>query len=329
MQGYKSLLNEQETEHAIKLIKDTFQINLSTALHLRRVTAPLFVKSGLGLNDNLSGSEQPVTFTVKCTGEKAEIVHSLAKWKRYKLGEMRERAGNGLYTDMNAIRTEENLDELHSLYVDQWDWEKVMRADERNKAYLRKTVGLIYQSIKNTEYIVCEHYPQIKPFLPEDITFITSEELLQKYPDRDSKERENAICREFGAVFVENIGGRLSNGEAHDSRAADYDDWELNGDILIWYPLLEKAVELSSMGIRVDAKSLRKQLHAAHHEDWEKRMYHHMVLHDELPLTIGGGIGQSRLCMVLLHKVHVGEIQVSIWPDEMVEQCGKAGIPIL
>lgn len=329
MNQYQSLLNEQETEHAIKLIKDTFQINLSTALHLRRVTAPLFVKSGLGLNDNLSGTEQPVSFTVKSTGEKAEIVHSLAKWKRYKLGEMHEKAGYGLYTDMNAIRTEEDLDELHSLYVDQWDWEKVMTAEQRNKTFLHETVRLIYQALKNTEYIVCEHYPQIKPFLADEIHFITSEQLLQKYPNLSAKERENAICKEFGAVFIEEIGAPLSNGQKHDSRAADYDDWALNGDILIWYPPLSKAVELSSMGIRVNAESMRRQLQVAGHEDWEKRLYHSLVLRNELPLTIGGGIGQSRLCMVLLHKVHVGEIQVSIWPDKMVEECRKMNIPIL
>ena len=326
---YKSLLNEQETEHAIKLIKDTFQINLATALHLRRVTAPLFVKSGLGLNDNLSGTEQPVSFTIKATGEKAEIVHSLAKWKRYKLGEMHEKPGYGIYTDMNAIRTEEDLDELHSLYVDQWDWEKVVSPGQRSKEYLHETVRLIYQALKNTEYIVCEHYPQIKPVLAEEIRFISSEELLQRYPHLDAKARENAICKELGAVFVEEIGCVLSNGEKHDSRAADYDDWALNGDILIWYPPLEKAVELSSMGIRVDADSLRKQLRIAGNEDWEKRLYHSLVLRDELPLTIGGGIGQSRLCMILLHKVHVGEIQVSIWPEKMIEECKNKNIPIL
>lgn len=326
---YKSLLNEQETEHAIKLIKDTFQINLSTALHLRRVTAPLFVKSGLGLNDNLSGTEQPVSFVIKATGEKAEIVHSLAKWKRYKLGEMHENAGYGLYTDMNAIRTEEDLDELHSLYVDQWDWEKVLTSEQRNKAYLHETVRLIYQALKNTEYIVCEHYPQIQPFLVQEIHFITSEELLQRYPTLNAKQRENAICKDLGAVFIEEIGARLSNGEKHDSRAADYDDWALNGDILIWYEPLQRAVELSSMGIRVDADSMRKQLRIAQNEDWEKRLYHSLVLKNELPLTIGGGIGQSRLCMVLLHKVHIGEIQVSIWPEKMIEDCKNENIPIL
>ena len=326
---YQSLLNEQETEHAIKLIKDTFQINLSTALHLRRVTAPLFVKTGLGLNDNLSGSEQPVSFTIKATGEKAEIVHSLAKWKRYKLGEIHEKPGYGLYTDMNAIRTEEELDALHSLYVDQWDWEKVMKREQRNSAYLHETVRLIYQALKNTEYIVCEHYPQIEPFLADEIHFISSEELLQRYPDMTAKERENAIAKEYGAVFIEQIGSVLSNGQKHDSRAADYDDWALNGDILIWYEPIHRAVELSSMGIRVDADSLRKQLQIAGCEDWSKRLYHRLVLADELPLTIGGGIGQSRLCMVLLHKVHVGEIQVSIWPEEMVKECKQQNIPIL
>jgi aspartate--ammonia ligase len=213
--------------------------------------------------------------------------------------------------------------------VDQWDWEKVLTSEQRNKAYLHETVRLIYQALKNTEYIVCEHYPQIQPFLAQEIHFIKSEELLQRYPTLNAKQRENAICKELGAVFIEEIGARLSNGEKHDSRAADYDDWALNGDILIWYEPLQRAVELSSMGIRVDADSLRKQLRIAQNEDWEKRLYHSLVLKNELPLTIGGGIGQSRLCMVLLHKVHIGEIQVSIWPEKMIEDCKNENIPIL
>ncbi|MBQ0142666.1 MAG: aspartate--ammonia ligase [Prevotellaceae bacterium] len=326
---YRSILNEQETEHAIKLIKDTFQINLATALHLRRVTAPLFVKSGLGLNDNLSGTEHPVSFVIKSTGECAEIVHSLAKWKRVKLGEMQAQPGYGLYTDMNAIRAEETLDELHSLYVDQWDWCCVIRPEERTMKTLQRFVKLIYQAIKNTEYIVSEHYAEIHPILPDDITLFSSEELLQRYPNLSSKDRENKICQEYGAVFITSIGGKLSNGERHDLRAPDYDDWRLNGDILVWYEPLGCVVELSSMGIRVNADSLHSQLMIEGHLDWEKRMYQQMVLNNQLPSTIGGGIGQSRLCMILLHKLHIGEIQVSIWPDEMIEDCQNRGINLL
>ena len=334
---YQSLLKEKETEHAIKLIKDTFQSMIATSLKLRRVTAPLFVQSGLGINDDLNGVEQPVKFMAAGIGVECEIVHSLAKWKRMKLAEMNEQPGYGIYTDMNAIRTHEELDELHSLYVDQWDWEKVIEAKDRTTQSLREHVQLIYQSLLNTEYIVCEHYPAISPFLPKQIYHISAEELLQRYPTLSAKERENAIAKEKGAVFVQGIGGALSNGEAHDHRAPDYDDWAsidgdivgLNGDILIWYEPLQKAVEISSMGIRVDRTTLAKQLTLTRHEDWQRYAYHDAILHDHLPLTIGGGIGQSRLCMLLLHKVHIGEVQASVWAEEMIDTCKQNGINIL
>ena len=317
------------TEHAIKLIKDTFQQELSSALRLRRVTAPLFVESGHGLNDDLTGVEKPVSFFVPALNKHCEIVHSLAKWKRVKLWRMNAQPGCGIYTDMNAIRTFEVPDDIHSLYVDQWDWCKVLTPADRTTDYLHATVRDIYKVLRNVEYVVCERCPEIQSFLPEDIFFITSEELLQRYPDKSPKERENAICREYGAVFIEGIGAPLSNGQPHDSRAADYDDWSLNGDILIWYPVLNKAIELSSMGIRVDADSMTRQLAAAGHSDWSRLEYHKSVLTNTLPLTIGGGIGQSRLCMVLLHKRHIGEVQVSEWSASDLALCAHSGITLL
>lgn len=336
------MLNEKETEHAIKLIKDTFQSHLSTSLKLRRVTAPLFVKSGIGLNDDLSGKEEPVRFVASGINTQCEIVHSLAKWKRMKLFDMREEPGYGIYTDMNAIRTSETLDELHSLYVDQWDWEKVIISAERTIDALYNCVKLIYQALLNTEYLVCEHFPILSPFLPKTIHFITSEELLQRYPNQTAKERENSICKEYGAVFISGIGGTLSNGEVHDFRAPDYDDWTthaptkeapnhcgLNGDLLIWYAPLQKAVEISSMGIRVDKSALLKQLEITNHLDWQQFTYHNAIVQDQLPLTIGGGIGQSRLCMLLLHKRHIGEVQASVWDEQMIEDCRQKGIHIL
>ena len=317
------------TEHAIKLIKDTFQQELSSALRLRRVTAPLFVESGHGLNDDLTGVEKPVSFFVPALNKHCEIVHSLAKWKRVKLWRMNAQPGCGIYTDMNAIRTFEVPDDIHSLYVDQWDWCKVLTPADRTTDYLHATVRDIYKVLRNVEYVVCERCPEIQSFLPEDIFFITSEELLQRYPDKSPKERENAICKEYGAVFIEGIGAPLSNGQPHDSRAADYDDWSLNGDILIWYPVLNKAIELSSMGIRVDAESMTRQLAAAGHSDWSQLEYHKGVLTNTLPLTIGGGIGQSRLCMVLLHKRHIGEVQVSEWSASDLALCAHSGITLL
>lgn len=324
-----SYLSPESTEHAIKLVKDSFQQQLSSALRLRRVTAPLFVESGRGLNDDLTGKEKPVTFYVPELDRTCEIVHSLAKWKRVKLWRIGAKAGTGIYTDMNAIRTFERPDDIHSLYVDQWDWERVLTPEERSSAHLHQTVLTIYSVLLNVEYIVSERYPQLRSFLPPQITFVTSEQLLQRYPQLSPKERENAICREFGAVFIEGIGAPLSNGQPHDDRAADYDDWSLNGDILIWYPWLEKAIELSSMGIRVDAQALQQQLERAGHTDWSNLEYHQAVLSGTLPLTIGGGIGQSRLCMVLLHKRHIGEVQVSEWSDDEIARCREQGIELL
>lgn len=336
---YQALLDMRQTEQGIKLIKEFFQQNLSTELRLRRVTAPLFVLKGLGINDDLNGVERPVTFPIKDLSDaKAEVVHSLAKWKRLTLAEYNIEPGYGVYTDMNAIRADEELDNLHSLYVDQWDWEAVVTKEQRTLSFLKNVVERIYAAILRTEYLTCETYPQIKPFLPERIHFIHAEDLLQMYPDKTPKEREDAICKAYGAVFIIGIGGKLSNGEKHDGRAADYDDWStiaengqagLNGDILIWYPVLERSFELSSMGIRVDKESLLRQLKIENQEEREQLFFHQQLLNDKLPLSIGGGIGQSRLCMVLLHKAHIGEIQASIWPDEMREECEKMGMPLI
>ena len=338
-QGYRALLDMRQTEQGIKLIKEFFQQNLSTELRLRRVTAPLFVLKGLGINDDLNGVERPVTFPIKdLCDAKAEVVHSLAKWKRLTLAEYGIEPGYGIYTDMNAIRADEELDNLHSLYVDQWDWEAVINAPQRNVTFLESVVRRIYGAIRRTEYLTCETYPQIKPFLPDDIHFIHSEDLLQMYPDLTPKEREDAICKKYGAVFIEGIGAKLSNGEKHDGRAADYDDWStvaengkagLNGDILIWYPVLGHSFELSSMGIRVDKESLLRQLKLEGQEEREKLYFHQQLLEDKLPLSIGGGIGQSRLCMVLLHKAHIGEIQASIWPEEMRQECEEMGMKLI
>ena len=338
-EGYQQLLDPIQTEQGIKQIKDFFQANLSTALRLRRVTAPLFVMRGLGINDDLNGIERPVSFPIKDMNDKvAEVVHSLAKWKRMMLAEYNIQPGYGLYTDMNAIRGDEELDNLHSLYVDQWDWEKTIVRENSNVTFLKKTVRSIYAAIRRTEYLVCETYPQIKPFLPEEIHFIHSEELLQRYPTLTPKQREDAICKEYGAVFIIGIGGKLSNGKAHDLRAPDYDDWTtdneegykgLNGDIMIWYPVLERGFELSSMGIRVDKEALLHQLELTGKEDRKELYFHKRLLADDMPLSIGGGIGQSRLCMVLLHKAHIGEIQASIWPDDMRKECAKRGMPLI
>ena len=338
-QGYKPLLDKRQTEQGIKLIKEFFQQNLSTELRLRRVTAPLFVLKGLGINDDLNGVERPVSFPIKDLGEaQAEVVHSLAKWKRLTLAEYDVQPGYGIYTDMNAIRSDEELDNLHSLYVDQWDWEAVITSEQRTIRFLEDVVRRIYAAIRRTEYLTCETYEQLKPFLPEDIYFVHSEDLLQMYPDKTPKEREDAICKKYGAVFVEGIGGKLSDGKKHDGRAPDYDDWStvaengkkgLNGDILIWYPTLGHSFELSSMGIRVDKESLVRQLKLEGQEGREQLYFHRQLLAGKLPLSIGGGIGQSRLCMVLLHKAHIGEIQASIWPEQMVKECEEAGMPLI
>ena len=330
-EGYQQLITPLEIEQGIKLIKDFFQSNLSTALRLRRVTAPLFVLKGLGLNDDLNGVERPVSFPIKDMGDQvAEVVHSLAKWKRMMLGEYNIKPGYGLYTDMNAVRGDEELDNLHSLYVDQWDWERTITAEDRNLTFLKSIVTDIYNAIRRTEYLVSEHFPQIESFLPEKIHFIHSEELLKLYPNLSPKEREDEICRKYGAVFIMGIGGKLSNGEPHDLRAPDYDDWTtenedgfkgLNGDIMIWYPTLGRSVELSSMGIRVNKESLLRQLELTGKQERIDLFFHRKLIKGELPLSVGGGIGQSRLCMVLLHKAHIGEIQASIWPESMRKEC--------
>ena len=336
---YKASLDLNQTEQAIKNIKDFFLTSLSTELRLRRVTAPLFVLRGLGINDDLNGVERPVTFPIKDMDDAtAEVVHSLAKWKRLTLAEYKTPAGFGIVTDMNAIRADEELDNIHSLYVDQWDWERVLLAENRNEAYLRRIVKKIYGAILRTEFYICETYSQLKPFLPEDIHFIHSEELLKMYPDKTAKEREHLICQKYGAVFIIGIGGKLSDGKEHDMRAPDYDDWStpnesgflgLNGDLLVWYPLLGRSIELSSMGIRVDKESLLRQLVLQGKEERKELYFHQRLLGDTLPLTIGGGIGQSRLCMVLLHKAHIGETQASIWPDKMRKECKEAGMQLI
>lgn len=336
---YTALLGMRQTEQGIKLIKDFFQQNLSTELRLHRVTAPLFVLKGLGINDDLNGVERPVTFPIKDLGDaNAEVVHSLAKWKRLTLAEYEIEPGYGVYTDMNAIRADEELDNIHSLYVDQWDWEAVINKEDRTVAYLKDVVRRIYCAIRRTEYLVCETYPQIKPFLPETIHFVHSEELLQMYPLLTPKEREDEICKKYGAVFLIGIGGKLSNGEPHDGRAPDYDDWStiaedgrpgLNGDILIWYPVLERSLEISSMGIRVDKESLLRQLEISGKQERRELFFHRQLLEGNLPLSIGGGIGQSRLCMMLLQKAHIGEIQASIWPEDMLRECAKLGMPLI
>lgn len=336
---YESCLNLKQTEQAIKKIKDFFLSSLSTELRLRRVTAPLFVLRGLGMNDDLNGVERAVNFPIKDMNEaRAEVVHSLAKWKRNTLAEYQIEQGFGIVTDMNAIRADEELDNIHSLYVDQWDWCRVMSAEERNIAFLKKIVNKIYSAILRTEFMICEAYPSIKHFLPEDIHFIHSEELLKMYPGMTAKQREDAICKKYGAVFIMGIGGKLSDGKEHDLRAPDYDDWTtpnedgffgLNGDLLVWYPILNRSIELSSMGIRVDKETLLRQLALTGKEERKELYFHKRLLDGTLPLSIGGGIGQSRLCLVLLHKAHIGETQSSIWPEEMRQKCHEAGMNLI
>jgi len=339
-QGYRNLLGSLEnTEKAIKAVKEMFQDNLSAQLALLRVTAPMVVMSGMGLNDDLNGVESPVAFPVKdMEGRSAEVVHSLAKWKRLKLAQMGVPPGRGIYTDMNALRPEEDLDNIHSIYVDQWDWEKVITEDQRNLDFLKKTVRRIYEAIKVTENKLYVEFPQIEPMLPENVFFIHSEELLQRYPGMTPKEREDAVTKEYGAVFVIGIGGKLSDGSVHDGRSADYDDWTtpnedgylgLNGDLLLWNPVLGHAFEISSMGIRVDADALARQLELRGETGKSGLLYHRLLLEGGLPLTVGGGIGQSRLCMFLLRKAHIGEIQSSVWPERMREMCHEAGIDLV
>ncbi len=336
---YKPILDVSQTEQAIKQIKDFFQLNLASELRLRRVTAPLFVKQGTGINDNLNGIERPVSFPMKDLGEDvAEIVQSLAKWKRMALADLEIKDGFGLYTDMNAIRPDEELTNIHSLYVDQWDWERVITAEDRNLDFLKYIVKKIYSAMVRTEYHICENYLDIQPELPEEITFFHTEELAAKYPDLTPFERETEEVKKHGAIFVIGIGGEMPNGEIHDGRAPDYDDWNsvtengfkgLNGDIILWNSVLNRAFEISSMGIRVDKKTLLEQLKIRGEEKRTELLWHKMLLNDELPLTIGGGIGQSRLCMYFLKKAHIGEIQSSIWPDEMIKECKENDIHLL
>ena len=327
---YKLKLLPETTEMAIKMLKDAFQERLSKTLNLRRVTAPLFVLSGTGLNDDLNGSERAVSFPIAdMGGRQAEVVHSLAKWKRVKLGAYDIAPGFGLYTDMNAIRTHEELDNLHSLYVDQWDWEKVITKEQRTEEYLKETVTIIYNALKNLGDYVNRLYRDIQTELPNEIYFITTQELEDMYPDLTPKQREDAITREHGAVFIMKIGGALKSGDKHDGRAPDYDDWELNGDIILWNEVLDRAFEISSMGIRVDEEAMARQLALAGAEERKDLPFHKAILNRELPYSIGGGIGQSRLCMYFLRKAHIGEVQASVWPDEMISKCKAAGIHLL
>jgi aspartate--ammonia ligase len=337
--GYQSTLTQDATQDAIPFVKDTFQQKLAEALNLRRATAPLFVLAGKGLNDNLSGAEQPVSFPIKAMeGQVAEVVHSLAKWKRLKLGQYKIPAGCGIYTDMNAIRAEEDLDNIHSLYVDQWDWERTITAEDRNLDFLKMIVRKIFSAMKELETEVFKHYPDLPPLLPEEITFIQSEELLQKYPNLPPERREFEVAKEHKAVFIIGIGGELSNGTLHDGRAPDYDDWStltengykgLNGDLIVWNPILESNLELSSMGIRVDKSALLQQLTIRGCEYRKGLDFHRALLDEKLPLSIGGGIGQSRLCMFVLRKAHVGEVQASIWSEEMIDRCAEHGITLM
>lgn len=337
--NYKPILDIKQTESGIKRIKDFFQESLSAQLRLRRVTAPLFVMQGQGINDDLNGIERPVTFPVKDFNDKrAEVVHSLAKWKRLMLAEYQIESGYGIYTDMNAIRPDEELDNIHSLYVDQWDWERHIELSDRNLDFLKETVKNIYTVIVNTEYVVHEMYSQILPVLPKDIFFISAEDLRKMYPECDAKERENRIVKKYGAVFVMGIGGALGDGKKHDGRAPDYDDWStpnsegfngLNGDILVWNDILQESFELSSMGVRVDKSALLKQLKIEGKEDRVNLYFHKRLIDGTLTQSIGGGIGQSRLCMFFLKKAHIGEIQSSLWSDEMRDECKQAGITLI
>ena len=328
--NYRSELNLYETQEAIKTIKDFFQQALSEQLTLLRVTAPLFVTPESGLNDNLNGIERPVDFDIKeQDGKTAEIVQSLAKWKRYALKKYGFHPGEGLYTDMNAIRRDEVADNIHSIFVDQWDWEKIILKEQRNKDTLKEVVRKVYKAIKKTEKYMSIRYDYIEEILPKDIFFITSEELAEMYPGYTPKEREDKIAKLKGAVFIMGIGHEMSNGERHDGRAPDYDDWNLNGDIIVWYPLLNRALELSSMGIRVDKEALTTQLKISGCEERAELPFQNAVISGQLPYTIGGGIGQSRLCMFYLRKAHIGEVQCSIWPDDMREEAEYRGIKLL
>lgn len=329
MEKYVPLLNEFDTQSAIALVKDKFAAELCDSLDLSRVSAPLFVKQGSGLNDDLNGVERPVSFDILETGEYAEVVHSLAKWKRMALLKYKFPIHTGLYTDMNAIRRDEKCDNIHSLYVDQWDWEKIILKEDRNVDYLKATVRSIYGALLRTADAVCKKFPQLDNFLPPQIYFITSQELEDLYPDLTAKEREYKITKEKGAVFIMQIGCRLKSGNKHDGRAPDYDDWSLNGDIMVYNKVIDCALEISSMGIRVDRESLISQLKAENKENRLEFEFHKMLMNGALPLTVGGGIGQSRLCMLLLRKAHIGEVQVSIWPEKEISKCKSKGITLL
>lgn len=327
--GYDPKLNVRQTEEAIKYIRDTFQNEFAKKMNLERISAPLFVEKNSGLNDNLNGVERPVSFDVPACNSEFEIVHSLAKWKRMALGKYGFNPGEGLYTNMNAVRRDEDLDNLHSCYVDQWDWEKVIEKSERTEEKLKEVVTTIVHIIKHMEQEVAYKFPNAVYKVPKDVFFITTQELLDKYPSLSPKERENAITKEHGCVFIMKIGDKLSNGEPHDGRAPDYDDWDLNGDILYWFEPLDQAIEISSMGIRVSEESLKAQLKKAGCPQRAELPFHKSLLNGELPYTIGGGIGQSRLCMLLLGRVHVGEVQASVWPEEMKKACEDHNIKLL
>ena len=328
-ENYKPVLTVMETEAAIADTKRIFEKYLSAALNLRRISAPMFVRPESGLNDNLNGVERPVSFDIPSAGTTVEVVHSLAKWKRNALAKYGFAADSGLYCDMNALRRDEELDNLHSVYVDQWDWEKVITKEQRTEEYLKETVTIIYNALKNLGDYVNRLYRDIQTELPNEIYFITTQELEDMYPDLTPKQREDAITREHGAVFIMKIGGALKSGDKHDGRAPDYDDWELNGDIILWNEVLDRAFEISSMGIRVDEKAMARQLALAGAEDRKDLSFHKAILNRELPYSIGGGIGQSRLCMYFLRKAHIGEVQASVWPDEMISKCEAAGIHLL
>ncbi|MGN1048673.1 MAG: aspartate--ammonia ligase [Eubacteriales bacterium] len=327
-EGYSSSLTVRQTEHAIKKIKDFFERNLAIELNLTRVSAPIFVDAESGLNDTLNGVERPVDFSV-FSGERFEIVHSLAKWKRMALKLYDFKVGEGLYTDMNAIRRDEDTDNIHSIFVDQWDWEKIITKEERCEETLRKAVRNIYSAVRHTENFIVDDYNFIESLLPEEVTFVTTQELEDRYPSLTPKEREYKAVREYGAIFLEQIGGKLRSGQIHDGRAPDYDDWSLNGDLIVYYPVLDIALELSSMGIRVDEKALRAQLAERGCTEREALPFHRALLAGELPYTMGGGIGQSRICMFFLRKAHIGEVQSSFWPGEIVRECEKRGVKLL
>ena len=328
--GYKSPSTIKETETAIKEVKDYFERMLAKELNLTRVSAPLFVTPSSGLNDNLNGVERPVRFGIKEQNDKeVEIVHSLAKWKRKALSDYGFRTGEGLYTDMTAIRRDEDTDNLHSLYVDQWDWEIIISKKDRTVATLRSIVKKVYEALKNTEIFINSRHPEIKCILPDNIKFITTQELLDKWPDLTPRQRESAAAKKYGAIFLMQIGDKLSNGEPHDGRAPDYDDWSLNGDIIVYYPVLDIGLELSSMGIRVDEDSLRSQLKKAKCSERSRLPFHKAILEGKLPYTAGGGIGQSRICMFFLRRAHIGEVQSSIWLDKDRKSAEKAGISLL